>query len=46
MTVSHSVVLGKVLVIDGVQSKAKVVEAVEHSFTIVETAKGKIARIK
>jgi hypothetical protein len=35
-----------VLVIDGVQSKAKVVEAVEHSFTIVETAKGKIARIK
>jgi hypothetical protein len=48
MTVSHPVVPGKVLVlvIDGVQGKAKVAEAVEHGFTIVETAKGKTARIK
>jgi hypothetical protein len=48
MTVSHPVVPGKVLVlvIDGVQGKAKVAEAVEHGFTIIETAKGKTARIK
>jgi len=48
MTVSHPIVPGKVLVIviDGVQGKAKVAEAVEHGFTIVETAKGKTARIK
>jgi hypothetical protein len=48
MTVSHPVIPGKVLVlvIDGVQGKAKVAEAVEHGFTIVETAKGKTARIK
>jgi Phage-like element PBSX protein XtrA len=48
MMVSHPVVPGKVLVlvIDGVQGKAKVAEAVEHGFTIVETAKGKTARIK
>jgi hypothetical protein len=32
--------------IDGVQGKAKIAEAVEHDFTIVETAKGKTARIK
>lgn len=39
---------GKVLVIvlDGVQNKAKVTEAVEHGFTIIETAKGKVAKIK
>jgi hypothetical protein len=48
MMVSHPVVPGKVIVIvvDGVQGKAKVAEAVEHGFTIVETAKGKTARIK
>lgn len=48
MTVSHPVVPGKVLVIvvDGVQGKVKVAEAVEHGFTIVETSKGKTARIK
>jgi len=48
MTVSHPVVPGKVLVvvIDGVQGKAKVAEAVEHGYTIIETAKGKTARIK
>jgi hypothetical protein len=46
--VSHPVIPGKVLVlvIDGVQGKAKVAEAVEHGFTIVETAKGKAAKIK
>jgi Phage-like element PBSX protein XtrA len=48
MMVSHPVVPGKVIVIvvDGVRGKAKVAEAVEHGFTIVETAKGKTARIK
>ncbi|GGJ72939.1 hypothetical protein GGR02_002451 [Anoxybacillus voinovskiensis] len=48
MMVSHPVVPGKVLVIvvDGVQGKAKVAEAVEHGYTIIETAKGKTARIK
>jgi hypothetical protein len=48
MTISHPVVPGKVLVIvvDGVQGKAKVAEAVEHGYTIIETAKGKTARIK
>ncbi|MED3778009.1 MULTISPECIES: XtrA/YqaO family protein [Geobacillus] len=48
MTVSHPVVPGKVIVIivDGVQGKAKVAEAVEHGYTIIETAKGKTARIK
>nr|WP_216367485.1 MULTISPECIES: XtrA/YqaO family protein [unclassified Anoxybacillus] len=48
MIVSHPVVPGKVLVIvvDGVQGKAKVAEAVEHGYTIIETAKGKTARIK
>lgn len=48
MIVSHPVVPGKVIVIvvDGVQGKAKVAEAVEHGYTIIETAKGKTARIK
>ncbi|MCG5026910.1 XtrA/YqaO family protein [Anoxybacillus flavithermus] len=46
--VSYPVVPGKVIVIvvDGVQGKAKVAEAVEHGYTIIETAKGKTARIK
>lgn len=35
-----------VVVIDGKQGKAKITEAVEHGFTIIETAKGKAARIK
>jgi hypothetical protein len=36
----------QILVIDGVQGKAKVAEAVEHDFTIIETAKEKTTRIK
>lgn len=35
-----------VLVLDGQQGKARITEAVEHGFTIIETAKGKAARIK
>ncbi|SFF99899.1 hypothetical protein SAMN02982927_00345 [Sporolactobacillus nakayamae] len=34
------------LVLDGVQNKAKVAEAGEHGFTIIETAKGKVTKIK
>lgn len=34
-----------VLVLDGIQGKAKLCEAVEHGQTIIETAKGKAARI-
>ncbi len=47
MSVSHPVISGKVMlvVIDGVQGKAKVTEAVEHGYTTVETAKGKAVRI-
>ncbi|WP_167815233.1 XtrA/YqaO family protein [Sporolactobacillus shoreae] len=39
---------GKVLVVilDGVQGKAKVTEAVDHRSIIIETVKGKIAKIK
>ncbi|UOQ43371.1 XtrA/YqaO family protein [Halobacillus salinarum] len=36
----------KVIVLDGVQGKAKVTEAVEHGSTIIETAKGKTAKIR
>jgi hypothetical protein len=48
MSVTQTIEPGKVLilVLDGVQGKAKLCEAVEHGFTIVETAKGKAARIK
>lgn len=35
-----------VLVLDGIQGKVKVCEAVEHGHTIIETSKGKTARIK
>lgn len=35
-----------VLVLDGQQGKARITEAVEHGFTIIETVKGKTARIK
>lgn len=47
-TVTQEIKPGKVLVVvlDGVQNKAKVTEAVEHGFTIIETAKGKVAKIK
>jgi hypothetical protein len=48
MSVQAKVEPGKVvvLVLDGVQGKARMCEAVEHGFTIVETAKGKAAKIK
>ncbi|WP_153123245.1 XtrA/YqaO family protein [Peribacillus tepidiphilus] len=48
MSITHTMQEGKVLliVLDGVQGKAKVCEAVEHGQTIVETAKGKATRIK
>lgn len=36
----------QILVLDGFQGKAKLVDAVEHGFTIIETAKGKAAKIK
>jgi SepF-like predicted cell division protein (DUF552 family) len=47
-SVTQEIEPGKVLVVvlDGIQNKAKVTEAVEHGFTIIETAKGKVAKIK
>lgn len=36
----------KVIVLDGIQGKAKITVAVEHGKTIIETAKGKTVRIK
>ncbi|MFC7319834.1 XtrA/YqaO family protein [Halobacillus campisalis] len=32
--------------LDGIQGKAKVSVAIEHEFTIIETSKGKTAKIK
>lgn len=48
MKVEQRVEPGKVmvLVVDGVQGKVKMCEAVEHGFTIIETAKGQAKRIK
>ncbi|MES1044813.1 terminase [Bacillus obstructivus] len=48
MSIKKELELGKVLVVilDGNQRKAKWVEAVEHGFTIIETAKGKATKIK
>jgi hypothetical protein len=48
LSVTQKMEQGKVLIVilDGVQGKAKVTEAVEHGFTIIETAKGKVAKIK
>ena len=48
MSIKKELELGKVLVVilDGNQRKAKCVEAVEHGFTIIETAKGKATKIK
>lgn len=47
-SVTQKIEPGKVLVVvlDGVQKKAKITVAVEHAFTIIETAKGKVAKIK
>jgi len=35
-----------IVVVDGNVGKAKMLNAVDHGFTIVETAKGKAARIR
>jgi len=47
MSVKQKLEPGKVLilVLDGHQGKAKLCEAVHHGYTIIETAKGKAARI-
>ncbi|MBN8249971.1 XtrA/YqaO family protein [Priestia flexa] len=48
MTIHHAIEPGKVvlLILDGHQGKAKAIEAVHHGHTIIETAKGKTARIR
>ncbi|MEH7490853.1 XtrA/YqaO family protein [Neobacillus niacini] len=48
MSVQQKLEPGKVLIVvlDGIQGKAKMCEAVEHGYTIIETAKGKTARIR
>lgn len=48
MSIKQVIEPGKVLVLvlDGQQGKAKMCEAVEHGLTIIETAKGKAARIR
>lgn len=48
MSIKQVIEPGKVLVLvlDGHQGKAKMCEAVEHGLTIIETAKGKTARIR
>ncbi|MCL6571721.1 MAG: XtrA/YqaO family protein [Bacillus sp. (in: Bacteria)] len=48
MSIQQKLEPGKVLIIvlDGNQGKAKMCEAVEHGLTIIETAKGKTARIR
>lgn len=48
LSVTKKMEQGKVLIVilDGVQGEAKVTEAVEHGLTIIETAKGKVAKIK
>lgn len=48
LSINQQLQPGKVMVIvlDGIQGKAKVCEAVEHGFTIIETVKGKAARVR
>ena len=48
MSIQQQIEPGKVLIVvlDGHQGKAKICEAVEHGFTIIETAKGKTAKIR
>lgn len=48
LSVTQKMERGKILIVilDGVQGKAKMTEAVEHGSTIIETAKGKVAEIK
>jgi hypothetical protein len=48
MSIHQKIEPGKVIIVvlDGHQGKAKMCEAVEHGQTIIETAKGKVARIR
>ncbi len=48
MSIQQQIEPGKVLIVvlDGYQGKVRMCEAVEHGFTIIETAKGKTARIR
>jgi hypothetical protein len=48
MSINQAMEPGKVVIVvlDGQQGKAKKFEAVEHGLTIIETAKGKTARIR
>jgi hypothetical protein len=48
MSIQQRLEPGKVLilVLDGHQGKVEMCEAVEHGLTIIETAKGKTARIR
>jgi hypothetical protein len=48
LSIQQQIEPGKVLIVvlDGHQGRAKVCEAVEHGSTIIETAKGKTARIR
>ena len=48
MSVQQKLEPGKVLIVvlDGIQGKAKMCQAVEHGYTIIETANGKTARIR
>jgi hypothetical protein len=48
LSITKQLEQGKVLVLilDGNQGKAKVTEAVDHGFTVIETVKGKVAKIK
>jgi hypothetical protein len=36
----------KIIILDGVQGKVKMTEAVEHGLTIIETVKGRVVRVK
>lgn len=48
MSIEQKIEPGKVLilVLDGIQGKVKMCEAVDHGLTIIETAKGQAARIR
>jgi hypothetical protein len=48
MTVTQKLEPGKVLIIvlDGEQGRAKMFEAVHHGQTVIETVKGRTARIR
>ncbi|WP_279620626.1 XtrA/YqaO family protein [Priestia megaterium] len=48
MTVTYPIEPGKVtvLILDGHQGRVKSFNAVEHGLTIVETIKGRVAKVK